>query len=135
MALYRNTPTFKAGANINPAVFCKLDTTAAYQIVQAGAGELAPFISQRGSKYAPGLSGSTTLVAESGDTGVQVFGQGEVTFLTAGSGGFVQGDKLKSDANGFGITTVTAADIYNAIALETAASGQVGSVLIVNGKV
>lgn len=125
--------TYQAGGNINPAVFLKVNTTRG-QVVQAGAGEIAPFISARGSKDAQIQATSSTLVAVSGDP-VMPYTVGMTTLLTAGSGGFSPGDKLKPDASGFGITTVTANDQFSAIALDSAASGEMGEVLIFNGKV
>lgn len=122
-------PNFRAGGNINPSSFVKVDTSADNQCLQAGAGEHAIAISQAGTKDAPGITGATAYAAQSGDN-IEVFGQGELCNLLAGTGGFVRGDFLKSDANGAGVTTTSSGDFVGAYALESAAAGTLGRVQV-----
>lgn len=128
-----NMHTFRAGGNINPAVFLKLDTAGDFSVVQGGAGDTVLFVSARGSVDAQIQATSSPLVATAGKA-VNAYGIGHKTVLTVG-GSVTRGDRLKSDANGFGIATVTAADFYGAIALESASSGEMAEVYIIHGKI
>lgn len=129
-----NMHTLTAGGNINPAVFLKSSTAADFTVLQAGAGERPIGVSARGAIDAQIQASSSLLVGIAGRA-VGAYMMGQRTLLTIGSGGVTRGDLLKSDANGFGITTVTANDLIGAIALESASSGEMAEVLLVFGKV
>lgn len=125
-------PNFKAGGTINPSRFVKVSTAADNTALQAGAGDYPIGISTPSQKLPPTPENSgSTQAASSGDP-IMIFGLGDICMLTAGSGGFTSGDKLKPDSSGQGITATTGA-FFGAIALETAASGALGRVQVVIG--
>lgn len=53
-----------------------------------------------------------------------------VSMLAVGTGGLVAGQGVKSDANGAGVTATLGTDRVLAIAIETAAAGQLAAVLL-----
>jgi len=68
--------------------------------------------------------------AESGDT-VDLIGWNNVALLEVGSGGIVRWAGVVSDANGAGVAVgATAGSTFHAIALETAAEGDVARVWV-----
>jgi hypothetical protein len=125
---YVVTPNLVANGEINIARFVKVDTSADFKALQAGAGDAVIGISQEGPADAPGLKGSTTLVAEVGKTFL-TYGPGAICLLTAGSGGWTRGSFLKPDADGKGVTA-SAGDAVGAYALESAGEGKRGLVLV-----
>jgi len=127
-------PSLKAGGTISPSVFVKLSTTTDSTVVQC-VGADAPFgISQEGVDQPPGLAGSDGMAGHAGED-MKVYGPGSTCMLVVGAGGINPGDKLKPDASGNGITTVTANDLYGAIALEAGAAGTKAKVYVWQGKV
>lgn len=127
MSTRSRTPRLRAGGNINPAVFVKLSAAAPHTALQAGSGDRVIGVSQQGTKLAQGLLGvSNTYAAQSGDE-MDMFGDGDITRLTLGSGGCAAGDLLVSDANGCGVTASnvgTAVQWVGAIALEDGNAGE-----------
>lgn len=121
-------PQLKSGGTINPSCFIKVSTAANQTALQAGAGDLPIGISMEGSQQSPNLN--TTYAAATGDF-FKFYALGDVCLLTIGSGGCTAGDALKSDANGNGVTGTVGTDKCGAIALETAASGELAMVQIV----
>jgi hypothetical protein len=130
------TPRFIAGGNINPASFVKIDTTVGnnFFVVQATADtDKIIGIAQQGTYQPPGVTGSDGLAAHSGQP-VQVYGLGEETLLQI-AGTVTQGDLLKTNASGFGLSasitvTGTAVKWVGAIALESGVSGDWIRVLV-----
>jgi hypothetical protein len=130
------SPRFIADGNINPSRFVKIESagTTGYEVLQAAAGTDRPIgISQEGTRQPPGVIGSDGYAAHQGET-LQVYGEGEEALLTIGSGGVTQGDYLKSDASGQGVTVAftlgSGTIFYGAVALETANAGELARVLV-----
>lgn len=117
---------FKASANISPSRFVK--RSGANTVATCGAGERMIGISAEYSNYAP-LPAQTEYAAASGDTcpfimvgdGLQ---EDRPVLLVLGTGGATQGDLLKSDASGAGVTASTDKDCYGALALATGVAGE-----------
>ena len=131
MATGRNqSPQLQAGGTINPSRFVKLDTTHDNQGLQAGAGDRTIGISGVGTDDPPGITGSAGAHAVDGEN-IELFGIGDICLLQAGSGGYIRGDLLKSDASGQGQTSTTSVWV-GAIALESAVSGEFGRVQVIS---
>lgn len=132
MSQSRNSsPNLRAGGTIQPATFVKVTTTDDTGVA-AGSNDKVIGISGVGTKDPPGVTGSGTYHAQSGD-GVELLGIGDIGLLLAGSGGWTAGDFLVSDASGQGITAPTSGSPANvgAIALETTAASSYGRVQVV----
>lgn len=122
-------PSLKAGGDINPSRFIRLDTSDDNTAVECSAATAAILgISTDATKVAP-QDGASTLAAEAGDH-VEWRKDGDVALLELGTGGATRGDTLTSDANGQGITTTTDANFYGAIALESGSAGDKIEVLV-----
>lgn len=132
MAQNNVSPQLKAGGNILPHTFVKPSATADNTGLQCGANEQMLGISQEGLRDAPGLTGASSYAAIDGDT-VKIYGLGDICLLKAGSGGYTRGDRLKSDATGGGVPIAGTGANQNvgAIALESAAAGELGRVQII----
>jgi hypothetical protein len=105
----------KASASITPYSFVKQDVANLGQVLLCGAGDEIFGISQPGTRRVPydGLDdGNAAIVGEN----VNIFGPPEKGVLLKIGGTVAIGDRLKSDAAGHGITTVTANDEVGAIA-------------------
>lgn len=118
--------SFKASANIGPSRFIK--RSGANTVAICGAGERMIGISTESSGYAP-LPGVTEYAAVTGDPCPFVMvGDGlqedRPVLLILGSGGATQGDLLKSDAAGAGVTASSNNNIYGALALESGSEGE-----------
>ena len=122
-----SNPRYIAGGTIEPCRFVKADATGPFKVIQAAAiTDKIVGISQPGSHDAPGLSGSGTDAAVSGES-INVLGLGEEGLLELG-GTVDEGDYLRSDANGKGVALAftfsgTATAFYGARALEAGISG------------
>lgn len=108
--------TFVAGGNITPSRFVKLSTTADNTVLQAGAGERCIGVSQQGTRNPPYGALDDGFCAIASEE-LRVFQDGEICPLTVGAA-VTRGDRLKSDANGKGITAA-ANDPHYAIALQS----------------
>jgi len=120
-----------AGGTIGVCRFVKLSAAANFTGLQAGDNEAIIGVSTQAQQDAP-TSGSDANAALTGDQ-ISVHPIGSVCVLEAGSGGFVRGDELKSDANGKGVpraTSGTTNQNVGAIALESAAAGERARVLV-----
>lgn len=127
------SPNLKARGTILPSRFVKLSTGFDNSALPAGDNERVVGVSQAGTRDAPGVAGASGVAADDGDE-VQVFGLGDICLLQAGTGGFVHGDRLKSDAVGRGVpvaTTGTVIQNVGAYALETTPAAAFGRVQIV----
>jgi hypothetical protein len=96
---------FKAGGNIAPRSFVKLDTSAVAQVLQCGAGDQVIGAAQQGQRDTPGLTGSdTTIAAASGDY-VDVYGLGDIAEVDVVSGQTIAiGDWVKAGTGGLAIS-------------------------------
>jgi hypothetical protein len=126
---------FKASANIGPSRFVKRSGT--NTVATCGAGERMIGISGEASGYAP-LPSQTEYAAASGDpVTIYMVGDGQQEdrpiLLIIGSGGCTQGDLLKSDASGGGVTASTDKDCYGALALESGSAGEAVRVRLLFG--
>lgn len=123
------TPNLVAGGTIVQSRFCKVNSVNK-QVVQAGAGDMALFISMEGSQDAPvGAGGADAAVA--GEL-VKLYGIGDVCLLKIGVGGVTAGGFLKSDASGQGVaSSLVLLENTCAVALETAVAGDLALVQIV----
>lgn len=133
------TPNFIAGGNILPSRFVKPSTAADNTVLQATAGSVAEGdrvigVSQEGGREPPLPSVSTMYAGQAGDA-MKVYGDTEVCLLTIGTGGCTRGDRLKSDANGKGLTASTTGDHYGAIALSSASENELARVQVQIGVV
>jgi hypothetical protein len=112
-----------AGGDIMPHRFVIQSTAADHKCLQAGANGLVIGVSQRGTRNTPmdGLDDGKAAVA--GES-VHIYGAGETCLLELG-GTVAAGDRLKSDANGKGVTaTVGSGDNYGAFAGEAGTAGK-----------
>ena len=114
----------KANGNIAPSRFVKTDTTGDGLALQAGAGDKILGVSQAGTRRTPygGLDDGFAAIA---GEDLEVFVQGEHNVMLELGGTVVAGDRLKSDANGKGITTTTTGDEMGAATDVAGTSGQV----------
>ena len=117
------TPSFRAGGDVSPSRFVKLNASDDNQVLQCGANERPIGISQKHTKAFP-IAGASGLAAADGD-GLEVHGEGEVALLEYG-GNVTRGDRLKSDADGKGVAVATSGPVQNAgaVALESGADGE-----------
>ncbi len=118
-------PNVKAGGNVYPTRFVKMDVTDDQCVLQATAGARTVGISGRGARTANGATSdfpNSPYIAIAGEN-CEIYGLGDVCELDIGSGGCTAGDALKSDASGQGITA-GAGDFAGALALQTRNSGE-----------
>ena len=110
----------RATGTIAPYTFVSLDTANVGQVVQAAAGGEIHGISQPGTRRVPydGLDDGNAAIA---GENVNIFGPPEKEVILRIGGTVAVGDRLKSDATGRGITTVTANDEVGAIATKAGA--------------
>ena len=123
--------SLKANGDIRPSRFVKLDTSEDFAALEADANEAVIGISGVGTQSAP-LPGVTALAA-SDELFLRYHGEGQMAMLEIGSGGITRGAALKSDADGKGVaaaTTGTTKQHQGAIALESAAAGEIARVLV-----
>jgi hypothetical protein len=109
--------------NIAPSRFVKLSTTLDGKCTQAGAGEKIFGISQQGTRNTPYGSLDDGYAAIAGEN-LQIYGPGDDGAVLELGGTVAAGDRLKSDANGKGVTTVTNLDEVGAVAMVAGTSGQ-----------
>jgi hypothetical protein len=102
-----------ANGDIYPMRFVKLDSTTDGRLLQCGAGDRPIGISQKSTRRSEYIdtSGKAALAGEP----VQYYDVNEICALQLG-GTVARGDRLKSDANGKGITAATDGDAFGAIA-------------------
>lgn len=120
------TVSFVANGNINPSRFVSLDTAEDYSVLQCNTSRLPFGVSNWGTQEAPGTSADSGYAATDGKE-LKVFGVGEVALLEIGTGGCTRGDRLKSDADGKGVTASVASSTvvhYGAVALRSASAGE-----------
>lgn len=112
-----------ATGNIAPCIFVKLATTADGKCTAAGAGEKIFGISGPSERNPPldGLQDGFHAIA---GENVHIFTAGARDVLLTLGGTVVPGDRLKSDASGFGVVTITNLDEYGAIAMAAGVSGE-----------
>ncbi len=110
--------SFVAGEDLSGDQYkiVKLDTTAG-QVVKAGAGEGIGILQNK---------------PESGQRAqVRLLGLSRI-FLNANAPNVTAGDKIKSDANGFGVQSTTVNDLPIGTIMQTAtADGVVGSIMLI----
>jgi hypothetical protein len=114
-----NTRSYIARGDITQYTFVKDNATDDESVVAADAGAATVGIYQAYGAL------------ESGDPApITIAGQAR---LKAGTGGWSKGAYLKSDASGQGIPVTANLDEYGAVAIEDAAAGEVGVVLVQKG--
>lgn len=126
-----NVPELVAGGNVYPCRFIQMND--AYEGVQGGDNTVCIGVSGEGTLEPPIPQQATAYHATDGDPLTQMSGLGDVCLLTAGTGGFSAGDRLKSDANGAGVpiaSTGTTNQNVSAIAIDDAAEGEQGRVQV-----
>ena len=127
-----NTPQLVATGNIRPCRFVKMDTGEDNSGAEADANEVTLGISEEGTEAAP-IPSQTTQYHASDGTPIGLYSAGDICLLKAGSGGWTRGDRLKSDADGQGVTIAssgTTVQNIGAIGLESAAEGAFGRVQV-----
>lgn len=120
-----------AGGNIAPHRFVKVSTVSDNQCLQAGAGEKIIAVSQRGTRNTPYSTLDDGFAAIAGES-LRLYGPDETCKLELG-GTVASGDRLKSDANGKGLTA-GAGEEYGAIAGQAGTSGKLIEVMVSLGK-
>lgn len=113
---------FTADGNISPACFVKISTASNNRVLQAGANDELIGVSQKGTRRTPYPGLNDGYAAIQGE-GLGVFLLGQTAPLLMG-GTVTAGDRLKSDANGNGVTASTG-DHYGAITPMSAIAGQI----------
>jgi hypothetical protein len=119
-----------ADGNIAPARFVTMSTTKAGRVTQATAGQQIFGVSVPQVRNAPYSSLDDGFTAIQGEQ-VGVFGPPDKDVMLEIGGTVTRGDRLKADANGKGVTTVTNLDEYGAIAQDSGTSGQLIPVQLV----
>lgn len=116
--------SYVANGNISPSRAVKYDTTAGVldRVLQAGAGDKVIAVSQMGVRYAPWTPLDDGFAAIAGEN-VACYGPPDRNVVLELGGTVVQGDSLKSDTNGKGVTTTSTGDWVFAIAMEPGNAG------------
>lgn len=123
--------SFIANGDVFPSRFVKMDTVDG-KVVQCGAGDSPYGISQKGTRRSPYID--TSAKAAIAGEPIEVYQLGERCLLEL-AGTVLPQAKLKSDANGKGLSTVTDKDAYGAIASFNGISGQKIEVLVEFGTI
>ncbi len=105
-----------AGGNIKPSRFVTLTAAARGKVLAAGAGAEIYGISQEGTRNTPYSTLDDGYAAIAGEN-IRIYGPPAKDVLLVLGGTVAAGDRLKSDADGKGVTTVTNLDEYGAIAM------------------
>lgn len=127
-----------ANTNITVSSFVDIDPAAQFRVKQSGSGSRPVGISQPGPLTAPGLvygltQGATNPTPYAATPGyeLEVFGPGDICWLTVGTGGGVTaGDFLKPDAQGNALTTTTPNDVVGAQTFQTGTVGSLVQVIV-----
>lgn len=104
-----------AAGSISPSRFVKTAGQADGKCAQCGAGDQIYGISQTGTRNTPYGSLDDGFAAIAGEN-VRIYGPPQKDVMLQVAGTVFDGDRLKSDANGMGVTTTTANDEVGAIA-------------------
>ena len=126
---------YQANGTVIRSRFVKIDATDNNAVLACGANEGAVGISMPGGREAPipSVTADPPEAAQAGDQlTVFTLHDEDAVLLEAGAGGFTAGDQIESGAGGVGITAVTTSGTVRnigAIAVETAAAGELGRVL------
>lgn len=126
--------SYTANGNIKPSRIVKQDSTADFKVLQAtdgsgSHGDLGIGISQEGTLLLP-LTNYDSDYAGTAGKEIQVYTEGDECFLVVGAA-VTNGDRLKADSDGRGITASVADDLVVARALQTATvAGQLIKVVV-----
>lgn len=123
-----------AVANGNIRVYCavKFDATASFRLLEAGAGEVAIGIAQKGERRDPSNSDGFAAIA---DETLYYWGNGSKQVpARIGVGGCTAGDRLKVGTNGRLIPVASNNDNVVAIAQQTAIEDDIAVVDVVLGQ-
>lgn len=107
---------------IVPSSFVKLASTDG-KVTQCGAGDEIYGISHPGKRFAPWAPLDDGNLAIAGES-LAIYGPPEKDVLLRLGGTVTPGQRLKSDASGFGVATTADGDEYGAIAMVNGVSGQ-----------
>ncbi len=126
----RPQPTLVAKGNIYPCRFVKLDASNDFGGLQAGANEKPIGITLDGTNL-PAVSGliTATYHAVSGEV-IRMLGEGDVGLLELG-GTVVNGDRLKSDANGKGVAIAATGTTIQNVGARALQGGDSGHKILV----
>ena len=127
--------SMRANGTIRVARFVKQDVADANSVKETDANERSIGISDIGGREAPipSVTADPPQAAQTGDNVAVHFQEGETCLLYAGSGGWTAGDRLKSDADGAGVTVATTGTTIQQIGAEAesdCAAGSYGQVAI-----
>src|SRR5262252_3811973 len=129
--------TRTAGGDIYPMRFVTIDLTIpnSFRVVQATAGTGShgdpPYgISQEGQRRIDYVAGTDSRAAALGED-LNIHGAPAKDVLLMVNGTVTQGDHLKSDSTGMGVSTTTAGDWIGAIAMANGVAGQAIPVQVV----
>ncbi len=122
-----------AAGTIAPSVFVVFDTTNNKAVNQAsGTAAFIVGVSQEYSKYAP-IPNATTYAADTFGDPIMVYQDTDECWLNATSAGWTAGDRLTSNASGFGVTA-SGAQYYGGVALTTAPGVGLYQIKVLTGK-
>lgn len=127
--------SLKPNGNIVASTFVKPDPSNTGFCLQAGAGDLVIGISQPATRRIALDAYDTNLCGVAGDPAINIYGLGETQVLLRLGGTVANGDLLKADASGYGVTASTNLDKYGARALSAGAAGDLIPVQVMIGEV
>jgi hypothetical protein len=124
-----HNPNFMAAGNILPSIFVTQYTSGDNRVIAATLNSRISGVSGEDTRQVP-IPSASTYHAISGDP-VRVYGDGEQCLLKYGDS-ITRGARIKSDANGAGITIGTTGIAQNqgAIALESGEVNELHNVLV-----
>lgn len=118
----------QAGGNIRPCRLLKIGAADNLVIEATAATDVIIGVSAPWTRQAPYGSLDDGFHAIAGEP-VEIYGQGEIAPVIAGSGGMARGGRITSDGNGQGVAA-SAGNGSVGVALQTVAAGTKGEVLI-----
>ena len=120
--------------NIVVSTFVKLDPSNTGYVLQAGSGDTVYGISQPATRRIALDSYDSNLCGIQGDPAINIYGPNSDTGVLLTLGGTVSnGDFLKPDSSGNGITASTNKDKYGARALSSGVAGDLIPVEVIIG--
>ena len=124
---------FRAGGNIYPASFVKIDPTADNQVVQATAAtDKIIGVSQKGTDRAPYNGLDSNYAAVLGEE-LLIYQVGETCWITTG-GSVTAGDKLVATTNGAALGGPTDGQYYGGHATQTAPANKFIEMMVQPGQ-
>jgi hypothetical protein len=130
MGSYSKVP----GGDIVYSSFVKLDPSNTARVLQCGSGDAVFGIAGPHTRRIALDAYDTNLIGKLGDPAILIYGPADPGVLLQLGGTVANGDYLKPDASGFGVTAGTDKDAYGARALASGNSGDLIPVEVVIGE-